>query len=379
MQNICNRCVMDTSSNDIKFYQVGCNFCSELIDTLDNFEFKDKKKKDEILNNLIKDIKKKGKGKKYDCIVGVSGGIDSSYVLLKAIQYGLRPLAVHMDNGWNSETSQNNINVLIKNLGVDLYTHVIDWDEYKRLMYPFLDADVVDLELLMDNAMLAVNFRAAKKYNLEFILSGTNLSTEGMRMPKSWAWNKFDKKNIQSIAKTHGIKKFKTYPSIGNIEYVYYYKIKKIKWILTLDYLNYKKENALIELKEIGYKPYYYKHYESYLTRFYQGYLLPKKFGIDKRKLHFSTLIITGQMSREAALIELKKLPYPDQAMLETDTNYFLKKLNWTEDNLEDYLNRPRVEHDYYKSEVGLYNILFEKNSKLKKISNILKYFLRFN
>jgi len=198
----CRRCVMDATAQNITFDADGvCNFCSEFTNRHQEVIHEKPEHKREKLIQLIEKIKKKGNGKPYDCVIGVSGGVDSSWVLVRAVELGLRPLAVHMDNGWNSELAQNNISNLVNKLGVDLYTHVINWNEYKKLMQCFFDSDVVDVELLYDNAMLSVNWHQARKKNIKYILAGTNLATEGMPMPKNWNWFKYDKKNIKNIAR----------------------------------------------------------------------------------------------------------------------------------------------------------------------------------
>src|SRR5215510_469610 len=177
----CTRCVMDTSASDITFDERGvCNYCSEYIERFHGVLNMGQAAREEGLNRFVAQVKAAGIGKLYDCIIGVSGGVDSSWVLVKAVELGLRPLAVHMDNGWNSELAQNNIANLVRGLGVDLYTHVIDWDEYRNLMQAFFDADVIDVELLYDNAMMAVNYDQATRYGLKYILAGSNQSTEGM-------------------------------------------------------------------------------------------------------------------------------------------------------------------------------------------------------
>jgi len=273
-----------------------------------------------------------------------------------------------MDNGWDSELAANNIKNLVERLGVDLYTHVIDWDEYRDLMQAFFDADVIDIELLYDNAMLAVNYQQANKYGIKYILAGTNTSTEGMRMPENWNWYKFDKKNIFSIAKRNSVK-IRTFPSIGTLEYIYYEFVKKIKWLSFLDYLpNYNKFVALKILQEkYSYKPYPYKHYESVFTRFYQGFILPEKFNVDKRKLHLSTLIISGQITKEEALEQMNgKYAYSNDKDLEEDIEYFLKKMRWTRKDLEDYLKRPEKPHDIYGSEKKFKNFLKKIYSKIR-------------
>jgi N-acetyl sugar amidotransferase len=351
---------MDTTVPDIHFDSQGhCNYCREFLRQRKGSEEKNTHFHTHELQTFVKKLKKDGNNKPYDCVVGVSGGVDSSWVLVKAVELGLRPLAVHMDNGWNSELAQNNIANLIKGLGLDLYTHVIEWGEYRSLMQAFFDADVVDIELLYDNAMLAVNYRQAAKFKLSYILSGANFASEGMQMPKQWAWHKYDFKNIRAIARAKGNVKVKTFPGIGTAGRFFHEILCQRKWVAFLDFFTYDKFGAMQKLeKTFGYKPYPYKHYESVFTRFYQAHLLPKKFGIDKRKLHFSTLIMSGLMPRERALEDLRRPPYPDDQQCEEDTRYFLKKMGWDFAQLEQYLSRPRVEHDVFASERRVYEAL---------------------
>ncbi|ATI01010.1 MULTISPECIES: N-acetyl sugar amidotransferase [Alcaligenes] len=352
---VCSRCVMDTSARDIVFNSDGvCNYCTDLEASTKNTLGLAPEEKERRLQALVAEVKAQGKGKPYDCIVGVSGGVDSSWVLVKAVELGLRPLAVHMDNGWNSELAQNNIENLINGLGVDLYTHVIDWHEYRKLMQAFFDANVVDIELLYDNAMTAVNYQQAAKYGLKHLLAGTNEATEGMQIPESWNWFKFDKKNIRSIAKRFSDVKIETFPLFGIGEYIRYAVLQKIRWVSILDLMEFNKFSAMQQLQErYSYKPYPYKHYESIFTRFYQGYILPEKFGVDKRRVHMSTLIVTGQMSRDEALADLEKIPYHSQRELDEDKQYFLKKMGWAPAQLEAYIKAPAVSHDYYPSDLA--------------------------
>ncbi len=338
----CKRCLMDETAKDIKFTEEGCNYCEKFLENLE----KPQKKLDLSLEELVNKVKEDGKGKPCDCIVGISGGIDSSYTLVKVKELGLNPLVVHMDNGWDSELAANNIKNLVYGLGVDLYTHVIDWDEYRNLMQAFFDVDVIDIELLYDNAMLAVCYQQANKYGLKYILVGTNTSTEGMKIPENWNWFKWDKKNIKNLAKRNRVK-LKTFPAIGTLDKVYYEFIKGVKWISFLDYLpRYNKFEALDILRNnFSYKPYPYKHYESIFTRFYQGFILPVKFGVDKRKHHLSTLILSGQLSKEEALKLLKEIPYPSEEDLIEDIEYFLKKMGWSKYDLINHLERPEKTH----------------------------------
>jgi len=362
-KKICEICVMDSTASGIIFDNKGqCNYCKDFIKKIN---LKEKRN----LKELINEIKNKSSHSKYDCIVGLSGGVDSSYTLVKVVELGLKPLAVHMDNGWNSELAQNNIENLVKKLKVDLYTNVLDWNEYKNMMNSFFDADVLDIELLMDNAMLSVNYQIAKKEKIEFILSGSNTSTEGMNMPKNMNWIKFDKRNIKSIIKIFGNNKIQSYPAIGIFDLVKYILIDKIKWINFLDYFDYKKDEATNYLKEkFNFKPYEYKHYESIFTRFYQGYILPEKFKIDKRILHLSTLIITDQLSRKQAFEILKSKPYSSNLNLNEDKEYFLKKMNWNEKKLKEYICRPPKSHSEYPNSKFWYENLL-KFYKLMRLS----------
>jgi N-acetyl sugar amidotransferase len=350
---VCTRCVMDTSAIDISFDEHGvCDYCTEFLERSGHILRKNPIQRAQELNGFVANVKAEGKGKPYDCIIGVSGGVDSSWVLVQAVKLGLRPLAVHMDNGWNSELAQNNIANLVRGLGIDLYTHVIDWNEYKTLMQAFFDANVIDIELLYDNAMLAVNYQQAAKYKIKFILSGSNQATEGMRMPKAWNWLKFDKRHIKALAKRGGVARLETFPTIGTLQFVWFEFVRRIHWTPFLDYFDFNKNLAMTALQsDYGYKPYPYKHYESIFTRFYQGYILPTKFVIDKRRLHLGTLVASGQMDRSEALKGLEGIPYPTTESREEDKRYFLKKMGWSQERLEHYIASPRVQHSEYPSE----------------------------
>jgi len=354
---ICTRCVMDTSAANISFNSEGvCNYCIEFLNRSKNTLFMTEVERARKLNDFVAKVKADGRGKPYDCIVGISGGADSAYSLYLAKKEGLRPLAVHMDNGWDSELAASNIENLICKMGVDLYTHVIDWNEYKSLMQAFFDADVIDVELLYDNAMLAVNYQLAAKYGLKWILAGTNEATEGMLLPTNWNWFKRDKKNIRSLAATRAVK-IRTFPLLGTLDFIYYEFVRKAKWVSFLDFVDYNK-NRCIELlqNQFGFRPYPHKHYESIFTRFYQGYILPNKFRVDKRKVHLSTLIICGQLKRDAAIAILAESPYPSEQALKEDIDYFLKKMGWSKKQLEDYLARPEQTHARYGTEKPLWD-----------------------
>ena len=357
---VCTRCIMDDTAADIEFDADGvCNYCTEFLVRLDHYVDPDPAARQAKLDDLVARVKAQGAGKPYDCIIGVSGGVDSSYTLIKAVQLGLRPLAVHMDSGWNAEVAANNIANLVRGLGVDLYTHVIEWPEIRGLMEAMFAADVRDVEVLYDNALAGVVYGQAAKHGLHYILAGSNMATEGMRMPGEWTWHKLDGRNITGISKQFGGPKIKTFPLMTTLKYAKHILIDKAHWIAFLDFIDYRKDVALEELqRDYGYKPYAYKHYESVFTRFWQGYMLPRKFGYDKRKPHLATLVMTGQMTRDEAMQKMGEIAYPSQRDLDADKTYFLKKMGWSEAKLEEYLNRPEVRHDAYPSEWAFYERL---------------------
>ncbi|QFR33435.1 N-acetyl sugar amidotransferase [Ancylobacter sp. TS-1] len=365
---VCTRCIMDSTAGDITFDENGvCNYCTTFLAKRAKHIEPDDAKRQERLDKLVSMVKASGQNKQYDCIVGLSGGVDSSWALVQAVRLGLRPLAVHMDSGWNSELAQNNISNLVRGLGVDLYTHVIDWPEIRGLMNAFFDADVIDVEVLYDNAMLAVNFQQAAKYGLKYILAGTNIVTEGVDIPKTWNWYKSDKRNITGISKRFGGPRLKTFPAISTLDTARYVMLNRIRWISFLDLLDYKKFETLEVLKaEFDYKPYPHKHYESVFTRFYQAYILPYKFNVDKRKPHLSSLVMSGEMTRDEALQQAAGIAYPSERDMETDRKYFIKKMGWSEEKFRDYMERPEKPHTDYPSEVNFYQFLLKMYRKLK-------------
>lgn len=319
----CTRCVMDTTDKDITFDSEGvCNHCHNYdlqINKLPNatnapFE----------LEKIINTIREDGKGKEYDCIIGLSGGVDSTYVAyVVKNQLGLRPLAVHLDNGWNSELSVKNIENIVKKLDIDLFTYVLNWEEFKDLQLSFLKASTPDIEIPTDHAIFSILRKLAKKHKLKYVINGINIKTEGHH-PLSWSQGHSDWKYIKSVHKQFGSKKIKSYPH-GNIFTIIEDRLST-KWVNILNYLDYDKTKAkeLIS-RELDWQDYGGKHFESVYTRFYQGYLLPQKFGYDKRKMHLSSLICSGEITRNEALNELKNPPYPLNAQLE-DKEYIIKK-----------------------------------------------------
>ena len=305
------------------------------------------------LQEITNKIKSESKGQKYDCITGVSGGVDSTYVCYLAKKLGLNPLIVHFDNGWNSQTANQNIQNIISKLGFDLYTLVVEWDEFKDLQLSYLKASVVDIEAITDHAIITTMYKLAKKHNIKYILSGNNIVTEAT-LPKSWIWNKGDHVNILDIHKKYGTLPLKTFP-LFNTMLKKYYKAKGIENITPLNYIDYDKGKVKeIITGELGWQDYGGKHYESIWTRFYQGYILPTKFGIDKRKAHLSDLIFSKQISKETALEELK-LPIYDEQQFRQDYDFVLKKLNLSEQEFDQIMKLPVRKHQDFKTEKSIW------------------------
>lgn len=361
---ICTNCVMDTSDINIQFDQNGvCNHCNSFQDTLVKLDNYKKIGLDSIIHDVTNYSKKNNS--KYDCIIGISGGVDSSYVAYLAKNYDLNALLVHLDNGWNSELSIKNIENIVDYTGYDLYTHVINWKEFKDIQRSFFDANVVDLELISDHAIFSTVYKLARKNKVKFILSGENLATEAI-MPSSWNWQKSDSKNIKSIHRKFGMIKLKSFPFMSGYRKLFYNKIGIVKSIPILNYINFDKEQAKkIIKKEMNWIDYGGKHHESIFTRFYQTYILPNKFGIDKRKAHLSTLINMNQLSRSDALKFLSQ-PSCDPKIIASDEKLLLKKLGFQKNYFLEYMNNKPVSHLVYGSEVSTYNLILNIYNKIR-------------
>lgn len=355
---ICTRCVMDTTDPDIVFDEDGvCNHCKRYFEISEKeylFKGEEGKKK---LEELANKIKEDGKNNEYDCILGLSGGADSSYLAYLAKKFGFRVLIVHMDNGWDSELAVYNIEKCLKKLNNDLETLVVDWEEIKDLYLAYLKASVVDIEVVADHAITAAVYDIVNKKGIKYILSGANIVTEGI-MPKSWCYKKNDLVNLKTIHKKYGRVKLRTFPTLGAFKLAYYRYFKEIRTIPLLDYVDYNKKEAKKVLNsEFGWKDYGEKHYESIFTKFYQAYILPTKFNIDKRKPHLSALICSGQITREEALKELEK-PLYEKGELERDKKYVLKKLGLSEKEFEDLMNLPIKKHQEYGTDKWCYPLI---------------------
>ena len=368
MLKVCNRCVMDTTDPNIVFDEKGyCNHCTRALKSIKSdypvsLPSSEKKK---ALNALVDKIKKDGKNKEYDCVIGISGGVDSTYVAYLVKELGLRPIAIHLDNGWNSELSVINIQNICNFLGVDLYTHVIDWEEFRKLQLAFLYSSTPDSEIPTDHAIVSILFDVARKYNIKTILIGTNASTESI-MPKAWSQGYFDWKYIKSVNKMFGGQKLKTLPHRSLFKMFWDVRVLKVNYCSILNYIEYNKAEAKKLISEkLGWRDYGYKHYESNYTKIYQSYILFKKFGFDKRKAHFSSLIITGQMKRDEAIKELKKLPY-DADKIQEDIKYLTNKFNITVDEFERIMSLPpKTINDYPNNQSSF---LYKGYNNIKKI-----------
>lgn len=333
---ICSRCILDSNVPGITFDDRGvCNYC-KIHDEIEK-QHPLNETGQQKLNEIIEEIKSRGKDKKYDCILGVSGGTDSTYILYMAKKLGLRPLAVHVDNGWNSEIAVTNIKNAITKLDIDLHTVVLDWEEFKDLQIAFLKASVPDVEIATDHAIEAVLYRVAAEEDVHYIVQGHSFRSEG-KIPVLWGYG--DWRYIKSVYKTFSkTKRLKNFPKLSLFDFMYYFTIKRIKEIRLLYFMDYRKEEAKKILKdELGWRDYGGKHYESIYTRFIQSYLLPKKFNIDKRKVHFSALIRSGQMTRDEAFEKIKEPPISEVQARE-DREYVIKKLGLTEEEFKEILS----------------------------------------
>jgi N-acetyl sugar amidotransferase len=353
-RQICTRCVMDISDPQITFNEDGvCNHCRKYDLIMKSYPFTDPTSRKLELEKMITRIKKAGQGKPYDCIIGVSGGVDSTYLAYVAKQNGLRPLAIHLDNGWNSELSVHNIEKVLKKLDIDLYTHVLDWEEFRDLQLSFLKASVSDAEIPTDHAIGGILYRMSVKNNVSYILLGTNYATES-GIPRSWTYGVSDWRYISAVHRQFGSKKLKTYSHFSLFDELYLKMIRGIKVFPILDYIPYVKEDVLRVLQnDLGWEYYGGKHYESIYTRFFQGYILPTKFNIDKRRAHFSSLIRSGQKNREEALKELESPTYPIDLQA-SDREYVIKKLGLNDKEFDDLMALPVKTYQDYSTYIGL-------------------------
>lgn len=351
MYQICENCIMDTSDKEIHFNDQGiCNHCIDSLNKIDNYFFS----KDEENSNIEKlksRVKKRAGNHKYDSIIGLSGGVDSSYIAYLCHINNLNPLCVHFDNGWNSDISIQNIKKIISVTGFDLHTEVINWPEFRDLQRSFILAGVVDIEMLSDHAIFTSLCRKINQYKIKTIMSGFNYKTEH-GMPMSWVWSKMDFTNIKAIQKKFGSVKIKSFPHMTNIRWLLMKRFNLRGYFEDpLNLINYDKFEAIQTLKSyFNWESYGAKHNESIFTKFYQSYILPTKFGIDKRRVHLSCLIRTKNISRKDALEKIKE-PFYDEIDLLKEKNFIMKKLNFKEDEFDNIIESEPVPHDYYPTD----------------------------
>lgn len=342
---VCTRCVMDTTDPDITFDSEGvCNHCRGFA-TLPGTEWFPNEEGRSLLEMKLEAIRFDGAGKEYDCILGLSGGVDSSYLALLAKDWGLRPLVVHVDAGWNSELAVANIEKLVRHCGYDLHTHVVDWEEMRDLQLAYLRSGISNQDVPQDHIFFSSLYHFAAKHRIRHILSGGNIATEAI-FPHSWHGNAMDDVNLRAIHRKFGTRPLKKYRTISFWQYYFVYPfMKKMRTLRPLNYMPYDKSAALKLLVEtVGYKPYARKHGESVFTRFFQNHYLPLRFGYDKRRPHLSSLIASGQMTREEAISQLQQ-PLYDPAELEIDINYFCKKLRIDRQEFASLLRLPPRSH----------------------------------
>ncbi len=350
---------MDTSDPYISFDERGwCDYCNNFHRNILPHWHTDEKGARE-LQPIIDRIKKHGKGKSHDCLIGLSGGIDSSYVAYIAkVKFGLRPMLFHVDAGWNSQEAVNNIEKLVDGLGLDLYTEVIDWEEMKDLQLAFFKAQVPHIDTPQDHAFFAGLYNFAAKNGFKYILTGANYSTECVREPLDWHYHASDLRQLKDIHKKFGKKPLKTFPTADILKFKLYYRfVKGVQVVKPLNYVPYIKEDAIKELISLfGWQTYPHKHYESRFTRFYEGYWLPTKFGFQKHRAHYSSLILTGQMTREDALARILRPAY-DSNTIAQDFEYIAKKLEISTDELKELMNGQNKTYRDYKSRMSLIDL----------------------
>ena len=349
---ICKHCIMDISDPNIKFDEHGkCDYCLN-YESIIAMNWKVDGISHKKLNELAKRIKADGKNNEFDCILGLSGGLDSSYTayIIKE-KMGLRPLLFHVDAGWNTDQAVGNIEKLVDGLGLDLYTEVINWEEMKDLQVAFLRSGIPDQDLPQDAAFFSSLYKFAREYKVKHIMTGSNYSTECCREPEEWGgYLGIDRTLFKDIHSTYGKSTLKTFPITDILVYkLYYQKLLGMKVHHPLNLVSFVKKDAEKELSKLfGWKPFQHKHHESRFTRFYEDYWLPKRFGYEKRRAHFSSLIMTGQMSRQDALKRISK-PEMNEHFLNQEFEYVAHKLDLTVEELQEIFDSPKKTYrDYH-------------------------------
>lgn len=354
----CTRTIMDTTDPDIWFNDEGVSSHALRFDELyaDEVHRAQRNERGAELDALVDSIKVAGRGKPYDSIIGVSGGVDSTYLALQAVRLGLRPLLVHFDSGWNSELAVSNIHNLVTTLDLDLYTQVVDWREMKDLQLSFFKASVANCDIPTDHAFSYVAYNQATKYGIKYILSGGNTASESI-LPQAWGYSASDARHVRAIQRQFGSVRLKTYPTMGMfMRHIWYPSVRRVATVRPLNYMPYFVDEAKKDIAEnVGWRDYGGKHYESVFTRYFQGYYLPQKFGYDKRLAHYSSLILSDQLTRDEALELMKTTNYPED-LRKQDHEFIAKKLGVTVAELEEIIARPPVSYQEYPNVEGFWN-----------------------
>ncbi|NQY82903.1 MAG: N-acetyl sugar amidotransferase [Alphaproteobacteria bacterium] len=365
----CSRCVMDASDPDITFNANGiCNHCVEFDGVTRQNWFPNEEGK-QHLARIVERIKVDGQGKEYDCIIGLSGGVDSSYLALEVAEWGLRPLVIHVDAGWNSELAVANIEKIVTHCMLDLHTHVVDWEEMRDLHLAYLRSGYSNQDVPQDHVFFASLYHFATKNRIRYILSGGNLATEGV-FPTAWhGGSAMDAINLRAINKKFGERSLRTYNTISFFEYYIWYPfVKKIRTVRPLNFMPYDKKSAITNLERlIGWRSYGRKHGESLFTKVFQNDYLPRKFGYDKRLPHFSSLIVSEQMTREEAMAKLDE-PLYDSEELEIDLNYFCKKLRISREQYEDFITGRSSQYTDYPNWLGRHRLLKSIQARVESL-----------
>ncbi len=362
---ICTNCVMDTTDEDIQFNKDGvCNHCID-FETLQKPQLLKGSEGEVALDSFVAQMKAAGKGKDYDCLIGISGGVDSSYVAHRVIELGLRPLAVHVDTGWNSELAVSNIEKIVNALKIDLFTTVIDWEEMRDLQLAFIKSGVANCDVPQDHAFVAVLFKLAEKKGIRWIISGHNLQTESI-LPESWGYLSIDSKHLHSIHSQFGKHPLKSFPTYSLFQYTFWWPyVRKIKILKMLNFEDYRKDEAKqLLMDKYDWRDYGGKHYESRFTKFFQSYYLPTKFGYDKRRAHLASLVVSGEITRQAALEELANPPFVADEASE-DKSFVAKKLGVSDAEFDAILARPKKTHLDYPSNAERIEKLLRFKSKI--------------
>lgn len=353
----CSRCIMNTSDPNLKFDDRGfCDYCNN-FDTQIKPTWQTNAKGNSQLTRLANRIRSEGKGKDFDCIIGLSGGLDSSYVTYVAkVKMGLRPLLVHVDAGWNTDQAVGNIEKLVDGLGLDLYTDVVNWEEVKRMQVAFLKAGIPDQDLVQDAAFFSGLYKFARKHKIKHIITGSNFSTECCREPEEWGgYLGIDKTLFADIWAKHGDGKPNNFPLVDILVYkVWYQKVLGMKVHHPLNLVPYVKNDAENELEKLfDWQRFKHKHHESRFTRFYEDYWLPRRFGFEKRRAHFSSLIMTSQMTREEALDRISRSEM-GELFLKQEFEYVAHKLGLTVQELQEIFDSPKKTYRDYKNKRSL-------------------------